>query len=112
MLPDPEPPDGSAAAAARGDTGMDPKRTRRTISAPLVRMALAVALILAVPAAASSAGPATAWTRQFGTSKDDCALAIAFDSRDRILVAGQTSGTFAGQTNQGGRDAFVRTFRH
>ncbi len=49
------------------------------------------------------------WTRQFGTIGFDYAYAIASDSSG-VYVAGETSGTFSGQTNAGGSDAFIRKY--
>jgi autotransporter-associated beta strand protein len=46
------------------------------------------------------------WTRQLGTAADDRAIAVAVDSTG-LYLAGQTDGTFAGQTSLGGTDAFV-----
>jgi hypothetical protein len=52
-------------------------------------------------------------TRQFGTSADDRALAVAASSgwrKPEILVGGQTLGTFSGESSSGGPDAFLRTY--
>lgn len=46
------------------------------------------------------------WTRQFGTSAFDVAFAVAADPSG-VYVAGGTDGTFPGQTNAGGADAFL-----
>jgi hypothetical protein len=46
------------------------------------------------------------WTRQFGTSDDDLATAVAVDASG-VYVAGFTSGTLPEQTSAGGADAFV-----
>ena len=45
-------------------------------------------------------------TRQFGTSASDTASAVATQV-GKVYVAGSTGGTFPGQTNAGGVDAFV-----
>jgi VCBS repeat-containing protein len=49
------------------------------------------------------------WTRQFGTSKSDEAYGISVDASG-VYVVGITSGTFPGQSNQGGNDGFVRKY--
>ena len=49
------------------------------------------------------------WTRQFGTTGFDYVYAVDSDSSG-VYVAGETSGTFSGQTNAGGSDAFVRKY--
>ncbi|MGE3467402.1 MAG: FG-GAP-like repeat-containing protein [Pyrinomonadaceae bacterium] len=50
------------------------------------------------------------WTRQFGTTTFDLAAAIAVDPIGNIYITGITTGTFPGQTNPGGFDAFVRKY--
>jgi hypothetical protein len=47
------------------------------------------------------AGGAIVWTRQFGTSAADQANAVAVDATV-VYIAGDTAGTFAGQTKAGG----------
>jgi hypothetical protein len=56
----------------------------------------------------NSAGD-NAWTRQFGTSDIDDAMAVAVDSGGNIYMAGFTLGTLPGSptTNQGGSDLFL-----
>ncbi len=49
------------------------------------------------------------WTRQFGTAAYDAAYGVAIDASG-IYVAGQTNGTFSGQTSAGGYDAFLRRY--
>jgi hypothetical protein len=49
------------------------------------------------------------WTRQFGTSGDDCAYGVAIDSTG-IYVAGVTGGALPGQSNIGSHDVFVRKY--
>ena len=49
------------------------------------------------------------WTRQFGTSDDDIALAIATDAAGNVYASGYTSGALEGE-NAGGSDAFIRSF--
>jgi hypothetical protein len=53
----------------------------------------------------SSSG-GTLWTRQFGTSADDDAQAIALDGNGNAYVAGDTEGDLGG-TNAGFDDAFL-----
>ncbi len=50
------------------------------------------------------------WTRQFGTNKDEEALALGFDSRNRFFPVGYTQGTFAGQTYFGSIDAWAARY--
>ncbi len=50
------------------------------------------------------------WTRQFGTSAFDDINCIAVDEDMRVYVDGGTSGALPGQSNSGGRDAFVRRY--
>ena len=46
-------------------------------------------------------------TVQFGTNGSEEAMDVNIDSSNRWFIAGYTSGTFSGQTNQGGIDAFI-----
>src|SRR3989304_3425820 len=48
------------------------------------------------------------WTRQFGSSAADGALAVGGYGTGNIIVAGPTEATLPGQTSAGGEDAFVR----
>lgn len=50
------------------------------------------------------------WTRQFGSANFDEALGIAVDRNGNIYAAGQSGGTFLGQTSSGNADAFVRKY--
>lgn len=51
------------------------------------------------------------WTRQFGTSTYDDAPSIAVDTTGSSLyVVGTTDGTFAGQTNSGDFDIYLRKY--
>ena len=50
------------------------------------------------------------WTKQLGTSGDDTATSVTTDPNGNIYVAGITYGTFPGQTNLGGFDAFLYKF--
>ncbi len=49
------------------------------------------------------------WTRQFGTTGWDEALALTTDANDNIVVTGATGGDLAGP-NQGNSDVFVRQY--
>jgi protein involved in ribonucleotide reduction len=51
------------------------------------------------------------WTRQFGTSGNDSAYAMAADGSGNIYVAGDTTGAFSGQGSSGGVDAFIMKLR-
>ena len=51
------------------------------------------------------------WTRQFGTSSNEGAEAIAIDSNDHVVVAGYTWGTIE-SGNLGFRDIFVRKYNN
>ena len=50
------------------------------------------------------------WTRQFGSSEGDYALAVALDSAGVAHAVGGTLGVLAGQGTAGGRDAYVVRF--
>jgi len=50
------------------------------------------------------------WTRQFGTAGTDEATGVAVNGSDQVIVGGSTIGAFAGETNAGNNDAFVRVF--
>jgi hypothetical protein len=50
------------------------------------------------------------WTRQFGTGSSEYAYAVTVDGFGNAYVAGQTGGTFSGQTHVGLADAFVRMY--
>jgi hypothetical protein len=60
--------------------------------------------------APSSIHVAVVWTRQFGTSNGDRALALAPDRGGDIYVTGDTQGTFPGQTSIGQGDGFLRKY--
>lgn len=47
------------------------------------------------------------WTRQFGSTADDIATAIAVDAQGRVYVTGFTQGGLNGNLNAGLDDAFV-----
>jgi hypothetical protein len=55
-----------------------------------------------------NANGTVSWTRQFGTAGDDIGQAVAVDGSGNVFLGGNTSGSFATFTNQGGSDAFVR----
>ncbi|WP_147371334.1 SBBP repeat-containing protein [Meiothermus hypogaeus] len=50
------------------------------------------------------------WTRQFGTSGDEAASALAVDGQGNVLVAGWVTGALPGQTHLGKSDAFLRKY--
>jgi hypothetical protein len=50
------------------------------------------------------------WTRQFGSSADDYAVAVAIDPAGNPTVAGSTDGALPGQSSAGGTEAFLRRF--
>jgi len=50
-----------------------------------------------------------AWVRQFGTPSTDDAVAVAADAGG-VWVAGNTSGTLAGQTSAGSQDAYLARY--
>jgi len=54
------------------------------------------------------ASGALQWTRQFGTSSSETGWAVSVASSGAVYVAGDTSGTFPGQTSAGLGDAFVK----
>jgi hypothetical protein len=49
------------------------------------------------------------WTRQFGTSDNDEARGVSVDSSG-VYVVGETQGTFSGQSDEGGLEAFIRKY--
>lgn len=48
-----------------------------------------------------------AWTKQFGTTANDVAGAMAVDNSNNCYAAGSTAGTLAGQTPAGNADAYL-----
>jgi hypothetical protein len=50
------------------------------------------------------------WIKQFGTSDDDDGTSVTTDSGGNIYLTGFTDGTFAGQTSNGSRDAYIAKF--
>jgi hypothetical protein len=50
------------------------------------------------------------WTHQFGGSGEDKGQAVTVGSSGEVYVAGVTSGTMPGGTNQGGLDGWVARF--
>ncbi|MDY7052099.1 SBBP repeat-containing protein, partial [Limnospira fusiformis] len=51
------------------------------------------------------------WARLLGTRRDDQAHALTTGRDGSIYVAGSTYGSLDGQTNSGGRDAFITKYR-
>lgn len=47
------------------------------------------------------------WMQQFGTADLDVASGVAIGPGGSLYVVGRTEGSFAGETNAGGQDAFV-----
>ncbi|CAE7777872.1 hypothetical protein AK812_SmicGene16720 [Symbiodinium microadriaticum] len=47
------------------------------------------------------------WTMQRGSSGDEYASSLQLDSADTIYLAGDTSGDLDGNSNTGGRDAYI-----
>jgi hypothetical protein len=64
---------------------------------------------LVVPTPSESA-VTTGWTRQFGTTNVDEAVAVTMDRSGNQYVAGWTQGVLPGQTSAGSLDAFVRKY--
>ncbi|MDY7052788.1 SBBP repeat-containing protein, partial [Limnospira fusiformis] len=58
-----------------------------------------------------SAPPEFAWTDLLGSGERDEARALTTGSDGSIYVAGYTSGNLDGQTNSGGRDAFITKYQ-
>ena len=50
------------------------------------------------------------WVRQFGSTGDDGASGVAADALGNLYVVGEIQGALPGQTQLGGRDAFVRKY--
>ena len=48
--------------------------------------------------------------QRFGTGADDGANAVAVADRGNVYVGGVTSGSLSGQSNVGGRDAYLRKY--
>jgi len=47
------------------------------------------------------------WTRQIGTTGDDCALGVTVDGSGNVYAAGYTNGVLDGTSNAGGHDILV-----
>lgn len=81
---------GSTAAAFSGQSNPNPGKTD--------------AFVRKMDAAGS-----VVWTRQFGRSQDDKAIALAGDG-STLYVSGYTDSSLPGQVSSGGRDVFVRHY--
>ncbi len=51
-----------------------------------------------------------AWVKQFGTAAQDYASGISVDGNGNSYIAGNTWGTFTGNTTQGAYDAFIAKY--
>lgn len=78
---------------------------RRLAAFPLVLVLLGLATPLQ---GASAVSPG--WTRQFGTTNVDEAVAVTVDRAGNTYVAGWTQGVLPSQTSSGMLDAFVRKY--
>jgi hypothetical protein len=72
-------------------------------------VALTVVVVGLVPGPGASA-VTPGWTRQFGTTNVDEAVAVTIDRSGNTYVAGWTQGVLPGQTSAGNLDAFVRKY--
>ena len=66
-------------------------------------LGLAIAGVIAGPTPRTHAQE---WIRQFGTSSDDGAFALAPDSAGGVMIAGWTEGSLGGPS-AGGRDDYL-----
>jgi len=82
----------------------------RSLADPVIGLALAVGLVLAITPAVAAA-PSHAWTRQFGSAGYDEAGASVVDATGNMYVAGYTDGTLPGQIARGNGDAYLRKYR-
>ena len=73
-------------------------------------VALAVALVGLMVSAPGASGVTAGWTRQFGTTNVDEAVAVTVDRSANHYVAGWTQGVLPGQTSAGSLDAFLRKY--
>lgn len=69
-----------------------------------------VALLLSTYVAGMAAAQTVEWTRQFGSTGGEIARGIGVDAAGNVYVAGDTNGTFPGQTSAGGVDGWVRKY--
>ena len=76
-----------------------------SLTSRMILLAALLAAVLPIPASAQRAQ----WTRQFGTQRDEEAYAVG-TGPGAVYVAGETIGELPQQTNQGGRDGFVRKY--
>lgn len=80
----------------------------RSRGAKIAISAVVVTLLLATPAIAATI--TVEWTRQFGSAGAEFLRAIATDDAGNVYVAGDTDGTWPGQSSSGGVDAWVRKY--
>jgi hypothetical protein len=73
-------------------------------------MVLTVALLGLVAPVPGASAITPGWTRQFGTTNVDEALAVTLDRSGNTYVAGWTQGVLPGQTSSGTLDGFVRKY--
>ena len=73
-------------------------------------LALAVGVVGLVGPAPPVSAVTPGWTRQFGTTNVDEAVAITMDRAGNQYVAGWTQGVLPEQTSAGSLDAFVRKY--
>lgn len=77
----------------------------RTAAVRWVTLLALLGLLASTPGASAFA---PGWTRQFGTTNVDEAVAVTIDRAGNNFVAGWTQGVLPGQSSSGTLDAFVR----
>lgn len=84
------------------------ERLQSPLTLPLSGVSLAPNLGFRVQSTIPS--PTLDWLREFGTPNEDYPQGVTIDSSGNAYVMGNTYGTFPGQTNAGGIDAFVQKY--